>query len=173
MPNSPRRPTTRWPRSRPHCPSVPGHADHGVLRAVRVDPKQPLTIDPAAMRRAMWEECALDIAYADVEGRETERRIWPLSVVFFERALIVLAHYRLRDDFRSFRLDRILTFAETDESFRPRRAAPPAGLSAPRGESGLRRRPRAGSARLGGLRLPRCHMLTRTFRSPLPYRACR
>ena len=99
------------------------HAHHAVLRAVRVDPKPPLAIDPAAVRRAMWEERALDIAYADGAGRATERRIWPLSLVFFERALIVLAHCRLRDDFRSFRLDRIDALAEADESFRPRRAA--------------------------------------------------
>jgi predicted DNA-binding transcriptional regulator YafY len=99
------------------------HAHHAVLRALRVDPKPPLVIDPAAVRRAMWEERALDIAYADGEGRGTERRIWPLSVVFFERALIVLAHCRLRADFRSFRLDRIAALAETGESFRPRRAA--------------------------------------------------
>jgi predicted DNA-binding transcriptional regulator YafY len=99
------------------------HAHHAVLRAVRVERKPDLAIDPAAVRRAMWEERALDIRYADGDGRATERRIWPLSVVFYERALIVLAHCRLRDDFRSFRLDRIAALAETGESFRPRRAA--------------------------------------------------
>lgn len=98
------------------------HASHAALRAARVDPKPPLAIDPGTLRRAMWEERALDIAYADFEDRRTQRRIWPLSVVFFERVLIVLAYCRLRSDFRSFRLDRIVSLSETSESFRPRRA---------------------------------------------------
>ena len=99
------------------------HARHAALRAARVDPKPPLVVDPGIIRRAMWEERALDIAYADGAGRDTRRRIWPLSLVFFERALIVLAHCRLRDDFRSFRLDRITALTDTGESFRPRRTA--------------------------------------------------
>lgn len=101
---------------------VRAHAEHAALRAVRVDPKPPLGIDPGVVRRAVWAERALDIAYADAEGRNTERRIWPLSVVFYERVLIVLAQCRLRDDFRAFRLDRIRSVTETRECFRPRRA---------------------------------------------------
>ena len=65
----------------------------------------------------------MDIDYADAEGRATRRRIWPLSVVFFERVLIVLSYCTLRQDFRSFRLDRIGQMQVTGESFRPRRAA--------------------------------------------------
>ena len=99
------------------------HARHAALRAARVDPKPPLAIDPGTVRRAAWEERALDITYSDGAGTRTQRRIWPLSVVFFERVLIVLAYCRLREDFRAFRLDRIATLAETSESFRPRRAA--------------------------------------------------
>ena len=99
------------------------HARHAGLRAARVDPKPPLAIDPGTVRAAMWGERALDIAYADAEGRATRRRIWPLSVVFFERVLIVLAYCTLRQDFRAFRLDRMHGLAVTKESFRPRRAA--------------------------------------------------
>lgn len=99
------------------------HARHAGLRAARVDPKPPLAIDPDAVRRAMWEERAVDIDYTDAEGRETRRRIWPLSVVFFERVLIVLGYCTLRQDFRAFRLDRIRSLAATRNSFRPRRAA--------------------------------------------------
>jgi predicted DNA-binding transcriptional regulator YafY len=99
------------------------HARHAGLRAARGEPKPTLAIDPGAVRQAMWDERALDIGYVDGEGRETRRRIWPLSVVFFETALIVLAYCTLRQDFRAFRLDRIRDLATTDESFRPRRAA--------------------------------------------------
>lgn len=99
------------------------NARHAGLRAARVDPKPPLAIDPGAVRHAMWEERAVDIDYIDGEGRRTERRIWPLSVVFFERALVVLAYCTLREDFRAFRLDRIRHVETTGHSFRPRRAA--------------------------------------------------
>ncbi len=101
---------------------VRAHADHAALRAVRVDPKPPLAIDPGMVRRAVWDERALDIAYTDAEDQATERRIWPLSVVFYERVLIVLALCKLRQDYRAFRLDRIRSLSETQESFRPRRA---------------------------------------------------
>jgi predicted DNA-binding transcriptional regulator YafY len=99
------------------------HARHAGLRAARVDPKPPLGIDPGTVRAAMWDERALDIDYADVDGHATRRRIWPLSVVFFERVLIVLAFCTLRQDFRAFRLDRIGQMQVTGESFRPRRAS--------------------------------------------------
>jgi len=99
------------------------HARHAGLRAARVDPKPPLAIDPGAVRNAMWEERAVDIGYSDAEGQTTHRRIWPLSIVFFERALIVLAYCTLRQDFRAFRLDRIRHLETTGHSFRPRRAA--------------------------------------------------
>lgn len=99
------------------------HARHAAMRVVRVDAKPVFAVDPGAIRRAMWNEQALDISYGDGSGKLTQRRVWPLSMVYFERALIVLAHCRLRDDFRSFRLDRITALSETGESFRPRRAA--------------------------------------------------
>lgn len=99
------------------------HARHAGLRAARAEPKPMPAIDPGTVRQAMWDERALDIDYVDGEGRETRRRIWPLSVIFFEKALIVLAYCTLRQDFRAFRLDRIRDLATTGESFRPRRAA--------------------------------------------------
>ena len=52
------------------------HARHAALRAARVDSKPALAIDPGTMRRAMWDECALDITYCDSAGHETCRRIW-------------------------------------------------------------------------------------------------
>ena len=98
------------------------HAHHAALRAARVDPRPPLAIDPGTVRAAMWDERVVEIDYADAEGRPTRRCIWPLSVVFFERALIVLAFCTLRQDFRAFRLDRIRHLHLTGNSFRPRRA---------------------------------------------------
>ena len=53
----------------------------------------------------------------------TRRRIWPLSVVFLDRTLMLLAFCTLRQDFRRFRLDLMSEVTLTDTSFRPRRVA--------------------------------------------------
>ena len=44
-------------------------------------------------------------------------------IVFMDQSLMLLAWCQLRTDYRSFRIDRIDTLTETDESFRPKRVA--------------------------------------------------
>jgi predicted DNA-binding transcriptional regulator YafY len=73
------------------------------------------------IREACWEERALDIGYADAQGYETRRRIWPLSIVFLDHAQMLLAWCCLRQDLRRFQIQRITEVRATDESFRPRR----------------------------------------------------
>jgi predicted DNA-binding transcriptional regulator YafY len=51
----------------------------------------------------------------------TERRIWPLGVVFLDREVQCLAFCCLRQDFRRFKVARMDAVRLTDESFRPRR----------------------------------------------------
>lgn len=75
----------------------------------------------APLRQASWEERAVDIAYCDGEGRESERRIWPLSVAFLEQRQVILSWCCLRQDFRKFLPERIGAAEVTAESFRPRR----------------------------------------------------
>jgi predicted DNA-binding transcriptional regulator YafY len=95
--------------------------DHAVLTAKRFAPRLAPGIDPALLRRAAWEERAVDIHYQDRDGKATERRVWPLSIIYMDATNMLLAFCRLRGDFRSFRLDRVQSAALTDESFRPRR----------------------------------------------------
>ena len=96
---------------------------HAVVQVRRYETPTPATADFSIIRQACWEESALDITYADAEGRETRRRVWPLSMVYLEQSVIVLAWCCLRQDFRKFMVARILDVAPTNESFRPRRAA--------------------------------------------------
>jgi predicted DNA-binding transcriptional regulator YafY len=49
----------------------------------------------------------LRIRYADASDCETERVIWPLAAFFWGSAWTALAWCELREDFRSFRLERI------------------------------------------------------------------
>ena len=75
----------------------------------------------AAIREACWSEEALAIRYADRTAVVSEREIWPLAVVYTDRALTVLAWCRLREAFRMFRVDRMSEARATGASFRPRR----------------------------------------------------
>jgi len=79
------------------------------------------SVDPAMIRQAAREERKLKIGYRDEQGRETERIIWPLAIAYLDTADLVVAWCELRADFRTFRLDRLLSADITDDSFRPNR----------------------------------------------------
>lgn len=96
-------------------------AMHAVVRSYRMEGRPQPPIDMALLREACREERALDLAYLDMDGKRTERRIWPLSIVFFEKTQMCLAWCCLRQGFRRFRLDRMERLTPTAESFRPRR----------------------------------------------------
>lgn len=96
--------------------------EHAVLTAFRYGASMPEPgIDVDALRRATWEERTIRFAYTDVEGRQTEREVDPLTIVFMQASHNLLAYCHLRADFRAFRLDRMRDLTETGASFRPRR----------------------------------------------------
>lgn len=99
------------------------HLENSVLYAKRMRPRPDLIIDPAVIRDAAWTEMALDIKYEDVSEQITQRRVYPLSIVYFDYSLVLIAWCCLRQADRVFRLDRILELSRTDESFRPHRVA--------------------------------------------------
>jgi predicted DNA-binding transcriptional regulator YafY len=76
-----------------------------------------------AIRKACWKEEALSICYADKGHAVSERTILPLAVMYTDRTLTVLAWCCLRNAYRMFRTDRIISLASAGTSFRPRRAA--------------------------------------------------
>jgi predicted DNA-binding transcriptional regulator YafY len=60
-----------------------------------------------ALRQALREKRKFRLAYADAEGRTSERVLRPLAVYYWGRAWTLAAWCELRDDFRHFRLDRM------------------------------------------------------------------
>lgn len=96
---------------------------NSVLTAKRFHKRPDITIDVAQVRQAARSEQAIQIRYGDAQGAETHRTIWPLSIVFMDHTLMLLARCQLRQGFRAFRMDRILELHRTDQSFRPRRAS--------------------------------------------------
>ncbi|MGY9049594.1 hypothetical protein P775_07530 [Puniceibacterium antarcticum] len=96
---------------------------HAVLSAHRfARPKAPL-IDAGTLRRAVWAESHVRFAYRDAAGSATTREVQPLGIVYFESSHCLLARCLLRQDFRSFRLDRMTGLEVLQDSFRPNRVS--------------------------------------------------
>ncbi|MEO8242498.1 MAG: YafY family protein [bacterium] len=100
---------------------VQRQAIHAVQQTYRFEKRPAPPAHLALIREACWDERALDLCYTASTGAQTQRRIWPLSVVFLDRNLMLLAWCTLRQDFRRFRLDLMSDVALSAESFRPRR----------------------------------------------------
>ncbi len=71
-----------------------------------------------ALELSVEKREALSIAYADQEGRASERIIRPLGLWFWGKVWTLVAWCELRDDFRMFRIDRISRMNATGEIFR-------------------------------------------------------
>jgi len=97
--------------------------EHAVLYAKRFYTRPEISIDIEALRNATRAEQVIELDYSDVEGNRTLRAIQPLAIVFFDRSLVVLAWCEMREDYRSFRIDRIQKMTLSERSFRPRRVA--------------------------------------------------
>ncbi len=96
---------------------------HAVLTATRFDRPAVPTIDVAELRQAAWGERVIEFAYTDAKGADTRRRVNPLSIVYMDRASVLLSWCHLRQDFRVFRLDRMQGMDVTEDSFRPNRVS--------------------------------------------------
>ena len=86
---------------------VQRQAIHAVQMSYRYEKRPAAPAHLALIRQACWEERALRISYLDKDGTATERTVWPLSIVFLDRTLMLLAFCRLRQDYRRFHLHRI------------------------------------------------------------------
>jgi predicted DNA-binding transcriptional regulator YafY len=82
---------------------------------------EPLSFDLAELRRALRNLLKVHFRYTDVIQQQSERTVRPLSLAYFGPVWILAAWCELREDFRTFRLDRIGEFQVTAERFRPER----------------------------------------------------
>ena len=82
---------------------------------------QELEIDPELVRRSLRRESQVAITYEDLKGVVTQRTIWPVLISFFDGATVLAAWCTLRNDFRSFRLDRLMRYDVLDQRLPKRR----------------------------------------------------
>lgn len=66
------------------------------------------------IRKACEQNKVLRLHYADAEGHESERDIWPLGLIFWGERWTLTAWCEKRSDYRNFRLDRIIDSAPLD-----------------------------------------------------------
>lgn len=77
----------------------------------------------ADFRVAIRTQAKLHIAYEDAEGTRSERVIWPIALGFMNEARVLVAWCEARQDYRTFRTDRISAAARANERYPGRRAA--------------------------------------------------
>lgn len=67
------------------------------------------------LRRAIRDRRIVHFVYADAEKRLSERRVRPLSLYFWGEHWTLAAWCESRNDFRSFRLDRVIRVQVTED----------------------------------------------------------
>jgi len=83
----------------------------------------PATLPPGAaellgdVREAINQRRRLFLDYSDAEGNSTERIVWPLSLLYWGRTWTLGAWCELRQNFRSFRVDRIVSSRSLTSQF--------------------------------------------------------
>ncbi|ABY30991.1 helix-turn-helix transcriptional regulator [Methylorubrum extorquens] len=97
------------------------HLLHAVSQVRRSEARFSKIPDMETIRAGCWREEALVLRYSDKDGAVTARQILPLSIVYLDSKMTLLAWCCLREAFRMFRLDRIEDVRMAGTSFRPRR----------------------------------------------------
>ncbi|MCW5737289.1 MAG: YafY family transcriptional regulator [Enhydrobacter sp.] len=97
-------------RLRSHIADAPVYVSPGMAAEVE-------GADLAEVRAAIRDSAKLYIAYADEEGRRTNRVIWPIAMAYYVDVTLVGAWCELRGDYRNFRVERIQSSRVLDEHF--------------------------------------------------------
>lgn len=67
----------------------------------------PEGVDLATVRQAIRDEQKMFIAYGDELGRQSQRTILPIAVIYYSGHSVIVSWCELREDFRNFRADRV------------------------------------------------------------------
>lgn len=77
----------------------------------------PDGLDVAQARAWMRTGRKIALTYRDNEGRETRRIIWPIVIGYYEAVRILVGWCELRQAFRHFRIDRVVSAEFLNERF--------------------------------------------------------
>jgi predicted DNA-binding transcriptional regulator YafY len=79
---------------------------------------EEIKFDSAELRRALRSQLKVHFRYRDAAGEGSERTVRPLCLAYFGPVWLLSAWCELRQDFRTFRLDRIDGFEVKADRFR-------------------------------------------------------
>jgi predicted DNA-binding transcriptional regulator YafY len=74
----------------------------------------------AVIRQAIHAACMLDLSYLDTNGKRSDRKVEPYSLILKGNIWYLFAWCTLRGGFRYFRISRIRSLKETGERYQPR-----------------------------------------------------
>jgi predicted DNA-binding transcriptional regulator YafY len=80
-----------------------------------------------ALRRSIGNERWATFGYVDGGGAKTERTVVPLGLYFWGKQWLLAAYCLMRQDYRSFRVDRVVTLMDAE----PNVACFPSGIEPP------------------------------------------
>jgi predicted DNA-binding transcriptional regulator YafY len=80
-------------------------------------------LDMARVRAQIHAGRKIALCYRDEQGRESKRVVWPVTVGYMETVRHLVAWCELRQDFRSFRTDRVTAAGFLDERYPERPSA--------------------------------------------------
>ncbi len=100
---------------------VPEHLRPMVLDSPVMAPgPMPLTPDALDMehvRTSVRTRGKIRIGYRNENGKDTDRVIWPIGVAYFDAVRLIVAWCELRQAFRHFRTDRVISAEFLDETY--------------------------------------------------------
>lgn len=82
----------------------------------------PDGLDMASLRAQIHAGRKIALRYRDDQGRESQRKVWPITIGYLHTVRILAAWCELRQDFRHFRTDRVAAAEFLDERY-PERPA--------------------------------------------------
>ncbi len=77
------------------------------------------------LKRSILRHTAITFDYVGSYGEQSERKVYPLKLVFKSKAWYLQAFCLNRQDYRTFKINRMLHLSETDEIFPAGQYAPP------------------------------------------------
>lgn len=94
--------------------------DAGVFPVTKYGNRIKDSFDVSLARSAIRHQQKMYIDYTDEHGSVSGRTIWPFMIAYWEEVRLICAWCELRQDFRHFRTDRVLTADLLEDRFRER-----------------------------------------------------
>jgi predicted DNA-binding transcriptional regulator YafY len=97
--------------------SLQGELKQITTYAVPTRPPVPWTVSFSTLRECIRARLKIHIIYTDENQQETTRTLRPLALFFFSPVWLLVGWCEKREDFRNFRLDRIISLTVDEETF--------------------------------------------------------